>query len=93
MTKKENEFNLLNGTFTSAEAKEILVRLLKDKIRFHGQKSFNHELQFGQPDPHAKERISKLSMTLGEVLNFLEQYTHENKFEIYADVKIKSLNK
>lgn len=93
MVKQENEFTLLKGTFTGTDTREILVRLLKDKLRFHGQKSFNHELQFGNPDPNAMVRISELNKTLREVLNFLEQYNQEDKFEIYADVKIKSLNK
>jgi len=91
MTKQENEFNLLKGTFTGADTREILVTLLRDKMRFHGQKSFNHEVRFGKPDPIAEERILELKKTLGEVLNFIENYG-ESKFEIYADVKVKMLS-
>ena len=88
MTQTVNEFNLLKGTFTSSETREILITLLRDKMRFHGQKNFNHQVRFGKPDIQAEERISELKKTLGEALNFLEQCNPENKFEIYADIKI-----
>lgn len=88
MENQKNEYNLVNGTFTRTETREILVTLFRDKIRFHSQKNFSHEERFGKPDIKAQERIPILKSTLEEVLKFLEQYHNESGFEIHADIII-----
>ena len=87
----EGKFNLLNGVFTGNEAKEILVTLFSDKIRFHSLNNFSHEERFGEPDPHAMERIPVLRKTLEDVLVLLGENGEEQKFEVYADIKIKAI--
>lgn len=87
----DGKFNLLNGVFTGSEAKEILVTLFSDKIRFHSLNNFSHEERFGAPDPHAMERIPVLRKTLEDVLVLLGENGEEQKFEVYADIKIKAI--
>ncbi len=89
MEKQENQFNLLNGTFTRKETKEILVTLFTNKIQFHRLKNFSHEERFGKSDPHAVERIPELKKTLEEILSLLERNGEESQFEIHADIKLK----
>lgn len=88
----EGKFNLLNGVFTGTEAKEILVTLFSDKIRFHSLNNFSHEERFGEPDPHARERIPVLRKTLEQVLSLLGEIAEERKFEVYADIKVKAVD-
>lgn len=89
MAKQENQFNLLKGTFTATDAKEILATLFNDKIRFHRLRNFSHEERFGVPDPHATERVPMLKQTLEDILTLLKQHDTEAQFEIHADIKIK----
>lgn len=89
MTKQQNEFNLLRGTFSSEETREILVTLFKDKIQFHNLKNFSHEVRFGKPDLRAQERIPELKRTLEEVLDFIKQNEGEDKFEIHANIQVR----
>lgn len=91
MEKQGSKFNLLNGTFTDAEAKEILVTLFTDKIRFHSQRNFSHEERFGKPERHARERIPELKKALEAILIFLEQRGEETSYEIHADIQIRPL--
>ncbi len=89
MEKQENQFNLINGTFTATDAREILVTLFSDKIRFHRLRNFSHEERLGVPDPHTAERVPKLKQTLEDILGLLKQYDGETEFEIHADIMIK----
>jgi len=89
MAKQENQFNLLNGTFSAKDAREILATLFNDKISFHRLRNFSHEERFGTPDPQATERIPKLKQTLEDILTVLKQHDAEAQFEIHADIKIK----
>ena len=88
MTKQENQFNLLDGTFTATDAKEILVTLFNDKIRFHRLRNFSHEERLGMPDPHAIDRVPKLKQTLEDILGLLKQQDGDALFEIHADIII-----
>lgn len=88
MTKQGNEFNLIQGTFTTEEAREILATLLNDKIKFHSHKDFSHQERYGKPDPHAEVRIPELKKTKEDVFAFLKEYSVDNKFEIHADIKL-----
>lgn len=89
MNLQQNNFTLLSGTFSEADAKEILTTLFADKIQFHRLKSFSHEERFGKPDPHAAERIPVLKKTLRELVECLNAFDSETHFEIHADITIK----
>ncbi|MBS1604865.1 MAG: hypothetical protein JST42_19525 [Bacteroidetes bacterium] len=91
MAKQKNQFNLLNGKFNGEDAKEILATLYNDKIQYHRLKSFSHEERFGQPEPHAVERISELKKNLEAILIYLDQNTAKTHFEIHADIVIRQL--
>lgn len=90
MTKQKNEFNLIEGTFTAEEAREILTTLFADKIRFHSHKDFGHQERYGSPDAHAQERIPELKKTQEDVLRFLNLYDREDKFTIHADIQVRA---
>lgn len=88
MAKQKNQFNLLNGTFTTNDAKEIMATLFNDKIRFHRLRNFSHEERFGVPDPLAAERVPLLKQALEDILTLLKQHDADARFEIHADIKI-----
>jgi hypothetical protein len=92
MKNQESKFNLLDGTFTGTETREILVALFRDKINFHSLKSLSHEERFGKPDLHAQERIAALKRILEGILSFLDQNADGNRFEIHADIKIRTVD-
>lgn len=88
MIPQPSEFNLINGTFTVEEAKEILSNLFSDKIRFHKNKDFGHTERYGVPDPHAEKRIPELRKTQEEVHSYIRLCDSVAKVKIYADIKI-----
>ena len=88
MKNSSNDFNLIEGAFTIAEAKEILMTLFSDKIKFHSLKDFSHTERYGAPDPHAQVRIPELKSTRDEVLNYLADFNEKYKCEIHADIRL-----
>lgn len=92
MEKLNNEFNLIDGSFTGAQASELLSTLFMDKLRFHNIKNFSHVERFGKPNAHGEERIQKLKETHELVLCFLKSFDRDNKFEICANIVIKPIN-
>ncbi|MGZ3757354.1 MAG: hypothetical protein ACXVAY_07390 [Mucilaginibacter sp.] len=92
MTELNNEFNLINGTFTGVETSELLSTLFTDKLRFHNIKNFSHKERLGKPDEYSEERIQKLKETHEKLLDFLKNFDGDHKFEICANITIKPVN-
>lgn len=57
-------FDLINGTFQPAEAKNVLFTLIKDKINFHKLEMFSAYERYGIELPHSKKRVSELKDAL-----------------------------
>ncbi|WP_291120027.1 hypothetical protein [Flavobacterium sp. UBA6135] len=57
-------FDLIDGSFKSAEAKRILFTLIKDKINFHELEMFSAYEKYGIELPHSKKRIVALKEAL-----------------------------
>jgi hypothetical protein len=68
-----NNFKLVEGEFTAADAKEILLRLIEQKISFHNLKSFSHEVRYGVKDSHSLERIEELNQTKERLILLINQ--------------------
>jgi hypothetical protein len=92
MNKQESQFNLLNGTFTGIEAKEVLVALFSDKIRLNSLRNFSHQERFGIPDMQATQRIPELKQTLEEIVDFLRNCDENDRFELYADISVSAVS-
>ena len=53
-------FQLIDGTFTPAEAAQILHALVKSKIDYHSMEKFSHEERFGSDLSHSEKRLREL---------------------------------
>jgi hypothetical protein len=54
---------LINGTFSSEEARTILMALIADKIQFHHQDNWSRKERFGEFDENSTRRIEQLNQT------------------------------
>ena len=69
----ENQaFALVEGAFTSEEAREIILDLLVSKISFHTLRNFSSEIRFNKSDTRSKQRIQELEKAQAEVLEILK---------------------
>jgi hypothetical protein len=63
MEKKEYQFKLVEGQYTTVEAQKILLGLINSKINFHQLENFSNEIRFNENN-HSKIRIGCLPMPL-----------------------------
>lgn len=87
-TNKETlpqSFDLILGSFTPEDAKEILMNLITGKIDFHKKRSFSNEIRFGEPDVYSENRINQLTVSKNKIYELIEDARVKN-----ALLKIKS---
>lgn len=82
--------DLVKGTFTAEEAREVLMSLISSKLRFHSQKNLNAYETSGQADPQSEERIRELEELRKQVLAELEKAKQDGLMvELQAGVLLK----
>lgn len=79
---KTEKLTLIEGTFSTEEAREILMNVFYTKINFHEVKNFSSIERFGEVDataqkriPHLKQAVEKLSKFLAEANTSKKQIT------------------
>ncbi len=58
---QEMEFKLIDNTYNPEEAKEVLLELIKSKIKFLNHKIFSSYERFGSESTDLEKRILELS--------------------------------
>lgn len=58
--KKTETIDLIKGTFTPRDAREVLLSLLNSKIKFHQLKDWSSRERFGTPDAESEQRLKSL---------------------------------
>jgi hypothetical protein len=53
-------FKLIDGTFSPADATQVLLSLVKSKIDFHTMEKLSNEERFGRDAAHSEQRLMKL---------------------------------
>ena len=71
--------DLIKGTFTPNEARELLLRLLADKINFHNLKNWSSRERFGKPDIDSEQRVKYLDESRKNVEMFISKAISEQK--------------
>lgn len=88
MIKTENQkntsthqatYDLIRGTFSAEEAKEIIHHMIRKKINFHEVRNFSKEIRFGQKDEQSAKRIKELQSTIEHLDKLLEEGKNNNQ--------------
>lgn len=88
-----HSFKLIDGQFTSSEARSILFALVNSKINFHSMESFGiRERTSGDSSFHEK-RIKELAQTNIDMKKMLD-YAERNMLQLRIDgfLEIKLIN-
>ena len=89
--KDSNQFTLVKGSFSAAEAKEVLLNLVESKLRFHSIKNFSTQELQGVNCPVAAARMPELRNTRNEMLALLNEYDadlYEYKIRSVIEVEV-----
>ena len=77
--KKTETIELIKGTFTPNEAREILLQLLNSKINFHNLKNWSSRERFGKPDTYSQQRLKHLEESRKKVELLISKSVNEEK--------------
>ncbi|HMQ50268.1 MAG TPA: hypothetical protein PKA70_22570 [Saprospiraceae bacterium] len=84
-----NDFQLVKGVFNTDDAREVLLHLLQQKIKFHCNRQFELEERFGIVDEYSKKRVLELKEDKREVMELVRQAALMGKnLHIRCDIQI-----
>ena len=86
-TAEEFTFQLVEGEFAAAEAKQILLGLINSKINFHQLEHFSNEVRFSQKPVHSKQRVTALNEAVKKITDMVET-TANMQFKIEGNIQI-----
>lgn len=70
--KSIQQFKLIDGTFTAADAAQVLLALVRSKMDFHHLQKASNEERLGHDPAHSQQRLAELT-ELHETLKSLCQ--------------------
>ncbi len=87
--KNTKELTLMNGNYSSDEAREILFNLFSNKINFHQMKNFSSQERFGKESKTALKRITQLKKSMLVASKIIDKAKKNNEtLEILSEIKI-----
>lgn len=88
--KNNLSIRLLDGDFNAHEAKEILINLLTDKIRFHEKRSFSLMERTGVHDEVSENRIKSLKEEVINLIAFFDELENsDNTVQLDSTISLK----
>lgn len=91
-TMEDYGFKLIDSTYSADDAKEVLISLVNDKIKFLNRQIFSLEERFGSDTQHLKNRVKIIQEEKAKLLTLLEQYSSEGTLlSIQCDVRMETV--
>ncbi len=88
---KNYNFKIIQGTFTTSEAAQVLFDLISSKIHFHTMENFSSQERFGKDAPHSKRRIQalkKVQVSLKKIFYLAQKKELQLKIEGIVQITI-----
>ena len=82
------EIELIQSSYHSEEALEVLCNLIQQKIAYHTKKTLRHQEMFGLPDSHAEQRLAELQQTKRQLIQELKNLDPNTTLHINGRVSI-----
>lgn len=86
--KTIESINLTDSVFSSIEARDIIMEMLKSKINFYKLKNLRTQYLHGVEDTDAVAQIKKLKMEQEKFTQLIRSTSHEHQFNIKINVEV-----
>jgi len=73
-----HQLKLIDSTYSAKDAKEVLLSLINDKIRFLSQKIVSIEERFGGDTSHLEKRVQQLTQERSQLITLFEHHENED---------------
>jgi hypothetical protein len=86
-------FTLVDGKFSAEDAREILLSLINNKIKFHELKNFSYEVRYSRSDNHSVMRIAELKACREALKEKLKMAVDENTVvRVHSSIVVEFVN-
>ena len=75
----DQEFKLIDGTFSAEEAEKMLMTLFNYKIEYHSRDDFSKYIRFNRDPKHSNTRIEELNQTKAGLAELLSQSKKDDR--------------
>ncbi len=83
------QFKLIEGDFSSQDAKTVLMSVINSKVNFHNLNSFSEFVKNNETCETSKRRISVLSKASEDILKLIEESEKKGmKLKINGDITV-----
>ncbi len=87
--KKTHCLKLIDGTFSAADAENVISTLISSKINYHSIESFSNKERFNKDTAHNERRIEELKEAreyLDLIIKRAKQYNRNLVIESYINI-------
>jgi len=70
---ESKHFCLINGSFSTEDARQVLMSLINHKINFHELNAWSHRERFGEDNAASLKRVEELSQTREEIAQLIKE--------------------
>lgn len=88
---KTHKTKLIDGTFTTADARAVLLELLSYKINFHSREKVSDEERFGADVGHSSRRIRELNQEKEELTRWVHSLPADDKLKVNCIITLEVL--
>lgn len=87
--KNNQEYKLIDGSFTAEDADRVLTTLINYKIDYHNREDFSNHIRFNKDIEHSKKRIQELTKTKKQIKKLIQKSKSEDiKLIIKSNISI-----
>jgi hypothetical protein len=82
------KYKLIEGEFTVAEAKELIISLFEYKIQFHSKENFSSEIKNGHSNERSLARKNELLKTKEDFMKHISSMDNDKVVAITAEIMV-----
>jgi len=87
--ENNQDFRLIDGSFSAEDAEQVLTALINYKIDYHNREDFSNHIRFNKNIEHSKKRIEELTETRNLIKKLIANSKSEDvKFKIKSNISI-----
>ena len=91
--KHIQQFKLIDGTFETEEARNLLLELISYKINFHAKEKFSNQERFGKDVLNSGKRMEELKEEETALRKLLEKVKSENfRLNVKCNIEVEIIN-
>lgn len=87
--ENNQEFKLIDGTFSVEDANRVLTALINYKIDYHNREDFSNHIRFNNNIEHSKKRVQELIEAKEQIKKLIQNSKLDDiKFVIKSNISI-----